>query len=116
MLALAGCGSTSGSGKVYTTETPTEKAGTSITITSSGDTNLDYAYADNGSIIIGNENQDFNIVTDEGYMVNNDYHPEDNSSTGGVNANGMPTCPGGNQENCEDGYFWCPIEQKCLPA
>ncbi len=26
------------------------------------------------------------------------------------------TCTSGAQGDCPDGYFWCPIENKCLPA
>ncbi len=112
-LILVGCDS-SGSTRTYTAETPVEKAGTSITLTTGGDGNLEYSHATDGSIIVGSGNGDINIVQGDGYITNTNAVPETDGSF--VTTGGEPTCGGGVAGECPDGFFWCPIENKCLPA
>lgn len=115
MVALSGCGS-SDSGKVYNTSAPAVKAGTSITMTSDGDANLNYSYADNGSIIVGSDNGDVNLVQGDGNInvVNNNATQIEDGSY--INAAGTATCASGAQGSCPDGMFFCPIEGKCVPS
>ncbi len=116
-MVMVGCGS-SGSSKTYATTAPAEKAGTSITVTSGGDADLNYAYATDGSIIVGSDNGDINIVQGDGYINNTLAEPDGEggfASTRGANS-GEPTCGGGDQGSCPSGQFYCPIEGKCIPS
>ncbi len=116
-MGIVGCGS-SGSSKSYTTTAPAEKAGTSITLTSGGDAELNYSYANDGSVVVGNDNGDVNLVLGEGYITNNNSEPDGDggfASTSGANS-GEPTCGGGDQGGCPAGQFYCPIEGKCIPS
>ncbi len=67
---LVGCGNSGGS--TYVTETePIEVPGsTDIVMTAGGDGELNYAYADDGSIVIGSDNGEINVVQGDGYIEN----------------------------------------------
>ncbi len=114
-IVMMGCGGSSGNTKTYETTAPAEKAGTSITVTSGGDAELNYSYANDGSVIVGSDNGDVNLVLGEGYITNTNAVPDDEEG-GFVNAAGEPTCGSGDPDGCPDGYFYCPIEGKCIPA
>ncbi len=69
-LVFIGCG---GGGSTYTTTSKPENAGSSVTLTSNGEMN--YAYAADGSIIVGGDNGDINIIGNDGGIVNEWYPP-----------------------------------------
>ncbi len=69
MLA-AGCGSSGGSTYVTESEPVEVPADTNIVMTAGGDGELNYAYADDGSIVVGSDNGEINIVQGDGYIEN----------------------------------------------
>ena len=98
-IILAGCGSSGGD--TYTTNeaplpemTPTD--GTNIMVSAEGESSvgLSYTNVSDGSILVScGDNCDLSV---------NEASPVITDTEGG-------------QGECEDGFFWCPIENKCLP-
>ncbi len=114
MLLFIGCGNTS-----RTTEKVPEgmPLGTNINMSTGGDGSLQYSYADNGSVVVtcadGSDCGDINVNMGDGYVENN----HATSKTGGyVDEYGNPTCGGGYQMQCPEGFIWCPVENKCIPS
>lgn len=101
MLFLAGCGESTSDTTNYTEPV---SSGPTITMTAGGDGNLIYTDVGDGSIVVtceeGASCGDINVGFGEnGYITTDD----------------GTACLDGDQGECEDGFFWCPIEGKCIP-
>ncbi len=70
-MIITGCGN-SGTGTTYTTvEEPVELPNnTDITFSAGGDGEIGYSYAEDGSIIVGSDNGEINIVQGNGTIEN----------------------------------------------
>ncbi len=74
-MLIMGCGSSGGSTYVAQSDPVEIPANTDITLSSGGDAELTYAYAEDGSIIVGGGNGDINIVHGEGGITNTTIPP-----------------------------------------
>ena len=109
LILLIGCGGTSGTHSYVQAEAPKPTKQT-IVYSNGGDVTINDATVDNGGQYITNDDGTITYISGDGNGINDNsgyYNPDENMS-------GFFD-PMYTQQECNaNGYFWCPLESKCL--
>ncbi len=103
-LLINGCGSTGGTTRTYETMPPNQDGGNSLVINGNGN-QIEYVILDDGSVLIDCQGGECGPI----------YNAEEIMIDGSDNSEKASSCTDGVQGECPDGYFYCPIENKCIP-
>lgn len=104
MLLFIGCGTSSkNSARTYET-LPQDQGGNSLVINGNGN-QIEYTVLEGGSVLVECEGGECG-----GVYAADEIFIDDNSQAASASS-----CTDGVQGECPDGYFFCPIENKCIP-